>query len=140
MQPGVCYRLYPKMVHDAMLQFQLPEILRTPLQELCLQIKSLQLGAIASFLAKALQPPDALSVQNAVELLKTIGALDEAEELTPLGMTCSVFYFHLSSPVVVKLAGWICLVRAKWVIFLQIEMGRAWLTRNFFWIKTLICK
>ncbi|GKA13759.1 DExH-box ATP-dependent RNA helicase DExH1 isoform X1 [Tanacetum coccineum] len=84
-QPGVCYRLYPKLVHDAMLQFQLPEILRTPLQELCLQIKSLQLGAIASFLAKALQPPDALSVQNAVELLKTIGALDEAEELTPLG-------------------------------------------------------
>lgn len=92
-QPGVCYRLYPKMVHDAMLQFQLPEILRTPLQELCLQIKSLQLGAIASFLAKALQPPDALSVQNAVELLKTIGALDEAEELTPLGMMCSIFSF-----------------------------------------------
>ncbi|KAI7744279.1 hypothetical protein M8C21_018114, partial [Ambrosia artemisiifolia] len=85
-QPGICYRLYPKMVHDAMLQYQLPEILRTPLQELCLQIKSLQLGAIGSFLAKALQPPDALSVQNAVELLKTIGALDDAEELTPLGM------------------------------------------------------
>ncbi|XP_071690498.1 DExH-box ATP-dependent RNA helicase DExH1 [Rutidosis leptorrhynchoides] len=84
-QPGVCYRLYPKLVHDAMLQYQLPEILRTPLQELCLQIKSLQLGAIESFLAKALQPPDALSVQNAVELLKTIGALDDTEELTPLG-------------------------------------------------------
>ncbi|KAJ9559044.1 hypothetical protein OSB04_013658 [Centaurea solstitialis] len=84
-QPGVCYRLYPKMVHDAMLQYQLPEILRTPLQELCLQIKSLQLGAIGTFLAKALQPPDALSVQNAVELLKTIGALDDTEELTPLG-------------------------------------------------------
>ncbi|XP_023768072.1 DExH-box ATP-dependent RNA helicase DExH1 isoform X2 [Lactuca sativa] len=84
-QPGVCYRLYPKMVHDSMLQYQLPEILRTPLQELCLQIKSLQLGAVGSFLAKALQPPDALSVQNAVELLKTIGALDDREELTPLG-------------------------------------------------------
>ncbi|KAL8259783.1 hypothetical protein R6Q59_027736 [Mikania micrantha] len=84
-QPGICYRLYPKMVHDAMLQYQLPEILRTPLQELCLQIKSLQLGAIGSFLSKALQPPDALSVQNAVELLKTIGALDDAEELTSLG-------------------------------------------------------
>lgn len=73
------------MVHDSMLQYQLPEILRTPLQELCLQIKSLQLGAVGSFLAKALQPPDALSVQNAVELLKTIGALDDREELTPLG-------------------------------------------------------
>ncbi|OVA07164.1 Helicase [Macleaya cordata] len=84
-QPGVCYRLYPKMIHDAMPQYQLPEILRTPLQELCLQIKSLQLGTIAAFLAKALQPPDPLSVQNAIELLKTIGALDDTEELTPLG-------------------------------------------------------
>ncbi|XP_020259877.1 DExH-box ATP-dependent RNA helicase DExH1 [Asparagus officinalis] len=84
-QPGVCYRLYPKLVHEAMLQYQLPEILRTPLQELCLNIKSLQLGAVATFLAKALQPPDHLAVQNAIELLKTIGALDEIEELTPLG-------------------------------------------------------
>ncbi|XVE96278.1 hypothetical protein REPUB_Repub02eG0207300 [Reevesia pubescens] len=84
-QPGVCYRLYPKLIHDAMLEYQLPEILRTPLQELCLHIKSLQLGTVGSFLAKALQPPDPLSVQNAIELLKTIGALDDAEELTPLG-------------------------------------------------------
>lgn len=84
-QPGVCYRLYPKLVYDAMPQYQLPEILRTPLQELCLNIKSLQLGTVGSFLAKALQPPDPLSVQNAIELLKTIGALDEREELTPLG-------------------------------------------------------
>lgn len=84
-QPGVCYKLYPKIVHDAMLQYQLPEILRTPLQELCLQIKSLQLGTVGSFLAKALQPPDPLAVQNAIELLKTIGALDDGEELTPLG-------------------------------------------------------
>ncbi|XP_020094661.1 DExH-box ATP-dependent RNA helicase DExH1 isoform X2 [Ananas comosus] len=84
-QPGVCYRLYPKVIHDAMPQYQLPEILRTPLQELCLNIKSLQLGAVASFLAKALQPPDPLAVKNAIELLKTIGVLDDMEELTPLG-------------------------------------------------------
>ncbi|KAG5556410.1 hypothetical protein RHGRI_006865 [Rhododendron griersonianum] len=84
-QPGVCYRLYPKLIHDAMPQYQLPEILRTPLQELCLTIKSLELGTIGTFLAKALQPPDSLSVQNAIELLKTIGALDDSEELTPLG-------------------------------------------------------
>ncbi|CAM8927428.1 unnamed protein product [Rhodiola kirilowii] len=84
-QPGVCYMLYPKLIHDAMPDYQLPEILRTPLQELCLHIKSLQLGAIGAFLAKALQPPEALAVQNAIELLKTIGALDDHEELTPLG-------------------------------------------------------
>lgn len=87
-QPGVCYRLYPKLIHDAMPQYQLPEMLRTPLQELCLHIKSLQLGVISTFLAKAIQPPDALSVENAIELLKTVGALNEREELTPLGMLC----------------------------------------------------
>ncbi|CAL8170216.1 unnamed protein product [Prunus armeniaca] len=58
------------MIHDAMLQYQLPEILQTPLQELCLHIKSLQLGAVGCFLAKAYQPPDPLAVQNAIELLK----------------------------------------------------------------------
>lgn len=90
-QPGICYRLYPKIIHDAMPQYQLPEILRTPLQELCLNIKSLRLGTIASFLAKALEPPDPLSVQNAIELLKTIGALDDMEELTPLGRLRALF-------------------------------------------------
>ncbi|KAG0570050.1 hypothetical protein KC19_6G135700 [Ceratodon purpureus] len=84
-QPGVCYHLYPKLVYDSMLRYQLPEILRTPLQELCLQIKSLQLGSIASFLSKALEPPEVLAVQNAIDLLKTIGALTPEEILTPLG-------------------------------------------------------
>jgi len=97
-QPGVCYRLYPKLIHDGMAQYQLPEILRTPLQELCLHIKSLQFGAIESFLAKALQPPDALSVHNAIELLKTIGALDDTEELTPLGL-CSAYVFLYIFPI-----------------------------------------
>ncbi|KAJ4784387.1 ATP-dependent RNA helicase [Rhynchospora pubera] len=88
-QPGFCYRLYPKIIHDSMPQYQLPEILRTPLQELCLNVKTLQLGEAGTFLAKALQPPDPLSVQNAIELLKTIGALDDREELTPLGQHLS---------------------------------------------------
>ncbi|KAL3693342.1 hypothetical protein R1sor_006993 [Riccia sorocarpa] len=82
---GVCYHLYPKLVYDEMPRFQLPEILRTPLQELCLQIKSLGLGSICSFLSKALQPPEPIAVQNAIDLLKTIGALDDKEDLTPLG-------------------------------------------------------
>jgi ATP-dependent RNA helicase DHX36 len=75
-------------------QFQLPEILRTPLQELCLTIKNLQLGPVASFLAKSLQPPDPLSVKNAVELLKTIGALDDLEELTYLGLKFHCYPAH----------------------------------------------
>ncbi|XWS35012.1 hypothetical protein CRYUN_Cryun21dG0088800 [Craigia yunnanensis] len=84
-QPGECYHLYPRCVYDAFSEYQLPEILRTPLQSLCLQIKSLKLGSISEFLSRALQSPELLAVQNAIEYLKIIGALDENENLTVLG-------------------------------------------------------
>lgn len=84
-QPGECYHLYPRCVYDAFAEYQLPEILRTPLQSLCLQIKSLKLGSISEFLSRALQSPEILAVQNAIEYLKIIGALDENENLTILG-------------------------------------------------------
>ncbi|XP_038879207.1 DExH-box ATP-dependent RNA helicase DExH3 [Benincasa hispida] len=89
-QPGECYHLYPRCVYDAFADYQLPELLRTPLQSLCLQIKSLQLGSISDFLSNALQPPEPLSVQNAIDYLKTIGALDKKENLTVLGQHLSV--------------------------------------------------
>ncbi|KAK1553100.1 hypothetical protein Q3G72_028861 [Acer saccharum] len=84
-QPGECYHLYPRCVHAAFAEYQLPEILRTPLQSLCLQIKSLKLGSISEFLSRALQSPELLAVQNAIEYLKIIGALDQNEDLTVLG-------------------------------------------------------
>ncbi|XP_073002247.1 DExH-box ATP-dependent RNA helicase DExH3 [Typha latifolia] len=89
-QPGECYHLYPRCVYDAFADYQLPELLRTPLNSLCLQIKSLQLGTIGEFLSAALQPPESLAVQNAVQFLKMIGALDENENLTNLGRYLSM--------------------------------------------------
>ncbi|KAK8492608.1 hypothetical protein V6N11_030831 [Hibiscus sabdariffa] len=84
-QPGECYHLYPRCVYDAFAEYQLPEILRTPLHSLCLQIKNLKLGSISEFLSRALQSPKLLAVQNAIEYLKIIGALDVNENLTVLG-------------------------------------------------------
>ncbi|XP_021749282.1 DExH-box ATP-dependent RNA helicase DExH5, mitochondrial-like isoform X1 [Chenopodium quinoa] len=84
-QPGECYHLYPRCVYDAFAEYQFPEILRTPLQSLCLQIKSLKLGSISEFLSSALQSPELLAVQNAIEYLKVIRALDADENLTVLG-------------------------------------------------------
>ncbi|XP_073307661.1 DExH-box ATP-dependent RNA helicase DExH3-like isoform X1 [Primulina huaijiensis] len=89
-QPGVCYHLYPRCVYEAFAEYQLPELLRTPLNSLCLQIKSLQVESTIDFLSAALQPPEPLAVKNAVEFLKMIGALDESENLTPLGKFLSV--------------------------------------------------
>lgn len=89
-QPGECYHLYPRCVYEAFAEYQLPELLRTPLNSLCLQIKSLQVGSIGEFLSAALQPPKPLAVQNAVGFLKLIGALDENENLTNLGKFLSM--------------------------------------------------
>lgn len=61
-QPGECYHLYPMCVYEAFAEYQLPELLRTPLNSLCLQIKSLQLGTVGDFLSAALQPPESLAV------------------------------------------------------------------------------
>jgi hypothetical protein len=38
-QPGHCYHLYNGLRASLLDDYQLPEILRTPLEELCLQIK-----------------------------------------------------------------------------------------------------
>ncbi|OAE31756.1 hypothetical protein AXG93_4874s1190 [Marchantia polymorpha subsp. ruderalis] len=83
---GHCYCLFTRNRFEKLMRpFQLPEILRVPLVELCLQIKLLRLGRIASFLEQALEPPKAEAVLSAVDTLRQVGALDENENLTSLG-------------------------------------------------------
>lgn len=62
-----------------------PEILRTPLEELLLSIKVLRLGGVKDFLQRAINPPDLRAIDIALGLLESIGAVNKAEELTPLG-------------------------------------------------------
>ncbi|KAJ1088168.1 hypothetical protein NDU88_001327 [Pleurodeles waltl] len=88
-QPGYCYHLYNSLRDSLLDDYQLPEILRTPLEELCLQVKILKLGRIASFLHRLLDPPTTEAVDLAIKHLLDLNALDKQEELTPLG-------FHLA--------------------------------------------
>ncbi|XP_061045508.1 3'-5' RNA helicase YTHDC2 isoform X3 [Eubalaena glacialis] len=86
-RPGICFRLFSRLRFQNMLEFQTPELLRMPLQELCLHTKLLAPVncPIADFLMKAPEPPPALIVRNAVHMLKTIDAMDAWEDLTELG-------------------------------------------------------
>ena len=68
-----------------MLDFLPPEMLRRRLEELILQIKLLRLGAVRPFLSEALDPPESAAITRSLCFLIEVGALDEAEELTPLG-------------------------------------------------------
>lgn len=87
--PGKCYHLYNGLRASLLDAYQLPEIMRTPLEELCLQIKILKLGFIAHFLEKALDPPTEKAVGLALKNLQDLNALDRSENLTALG-------FHLA--------------------------------------------
>nr|CAD7588004.1 unnamed protein product [Timema genevievae] len=86
-QPGKCYHLFSSVRYYAMQKYHTPEILRLPLQELCLHTKLLAPAntPIADFLAKAIEPPSFVITRNAVQLLKTMDALDAWEDLTELG-------------------------------------------------------
>ncbi|NXA95847.1 DHX36 helicase, partial [Melanocharis versteri] len=85
-QPGHCYHLYNGLRASLLDDYQLPEILRTPLEELCLQIKILKLGGVADFLSKLMDPPSRDAVMLAINHLMELNALDMQEELTPLGV------------------------------------------------------
>lgn len=70
---------------DSDVVMQVPEMVRVPLEELALQIHLLNLGPAGDFLATVLQPPPEAAVEAALRNLRTVGALTEQEELTPLG-------------------------------------------------------
>lgn len=84
-QHGHYYSMASKMRYDSFEVAPQPEILRTDLQELCLQVKSMGIADIKKFLQKSIEPPPASSVEFSIEHLQALGALDEAENLTPLG-------------------------------------------------------
>ncbi|NXW61524.1 DHX34 helicase, partial [Eurystomus gularis] len=81
--PGVCYRLYAESDYDAFSPYPVPEIQRVALDALVLQLKSMGLGDPRTF--PFLEPPPLSSLEMAMRYLKAQGALDEAEELTPIG-------------------------------------------------------
>jgi ATP-dependent helicase HrpA len=82
---GICVRLYSEDDFDARPEFTDPEVLRTNLASVILQMASLGLGEIEAF--PFLEPPDRRQVRDGVALLHELQALDPsgAEPLTPLG-------------------------------------------------------
>ena len=82
---GYCFHLYSSARESSLADFTTPEILRTPLDALCLQIKVLRLGDVREFLAQAIEPPPEGAIASALRSLMELDAVDAADELTPLG-------------------------------------------------------
>lgn len=83
-KPGKCYRLYTESAFDSLEEATVPEIQRSNLAPTILQLKALGIDNIARF--DFLTPPPAELIVRALELLYSLGALDDYAKLTkPLG-------------------------------------------------------
>ncbi|PWC16320.1 ATP-dependent RNA helicase HrpA [Brenneria corticis] len=84
---GVCIRLYSEQDFLSRPEFTDPEILRTNLASVILQMTALGLGDIAAF--PFVEAPDKRNIQDGVRLLEELGAIQLAEnghyQLTPQG-------------------------------------------------------
>ena len=84
---GICIRLYSEQDFLSRPAFTDPEILRTNLASVILQMTSLGLGDIAAF--PFVEAPDKRNIQDGVRLLEELGAINTLEnghyQLTPQG-------------------------------------------------------
>ena len=84
---GICIRLYEQKDFDARPRFTDPEILRSSLAGVILRMKSLHLGVVEAF--PFLERPSGRAIADGYQLLAELGAVDAANELTPVGQELS---------------------------------------------------
>ena len=87
--PGVCVRLYAEDDYAARPRFTDPEILRTSLASVILQMLTLRLGNVEDF--PFIDPPDSRLIKDGYETLAELGAVDAERRITALGRELARF-------------------------------------------------
>lgn len=82
-EPGICIRLYSEEDFLGRPTFTDPEILRTNLAAVILQMLHLRLGRIEDF--PFIEPPDGKAIKDGFTLLQELSAVDVEGRLLPLG-------------------------------------------------------
>ncbi|CAD6499519.1 BgTH12-03631 [Blumeria graminis f. sp. triticale] len=83
--PGKCFRLYTESEYQALPEVTVPEIQRSNLASMILQLKALGIDNVARF--SFITPPPSELIIRGLELLYSLGALDEYAKLTrPVGV------------------------------------------------------
>ena len=80
---GVCYRLYTEADFNLRPAFTEPELLRTNLAAVVLQMKALDLGDIARF--PFMEKPDMRQIRSGLKTLEELGALNQRGGLSAVG-------------------------------------------------------
>ena len=82
-EPGICIRLYSEEDFLSRPEFTDPEILRTNLAAVILQMLHLRLGEIDRF--PFIEPPDGKAISDGFNLLQELSAVNRENQLTPMG-------------------------------------------------------
>ncbi|OJJ43805.1 hypothetical protein ASPZODRAFT_122885 [Penicilliopsis zonata CBS 506.65] len=88
--PGHCYRLYSSALYEGeFAEYTDPEILRTPIEGVVLQMKSMGLHNVINFPFPT--PPSRTGLTKAEKLLKNLGALSPEGKVTQVGHRLSTY-------------------------------------------------
>ncbi|MGH1472132.1 MAG: ATP-dependent RNA helicase HrpA [Cellvibrionaceae bacterium] len=86
---GICYRLYEEADFNTRPEFTEPEILRSNLATVILQMAQLRLGNIHDF--PFVEKPDRRLINDGYKLLEELQAIDSQGQLSPLGRQLTQF-------------------------------------------------
>ena len=84
---GICIRLYDEKDFTSRPRFTDPEILRSSLAGVILRMKALRLGTVEAF--PFLEAPRPKAIADGYDLLGELNAVDDENELTPIGQALS---------------------------------------------------
>ncbi|NOG60898.1 MAG: ATP-dependent RNA helicase HrpA [Proteobacteria bacterium] len=86
---GICIRLYSEEDFESRTEFTQPEILRTNLASVILQMKALNIGDIENY--PFINPPEKKLINDGMRVLQEINALDKHNKLTSIGRKIARF-------------------------------------------------
>lgn len=90
--PGSCYRLWSEQVHQTLIPHDPPEICRSDLAPLALDLAAW--GVTDAAALAWVDPPPAAALAEGRLLLRTLGALDEQGRITAAGKTMAALPVH----------------------------------------------
>ena len=125
-KPGKCYRLYTEAAFSRLSESTVPEIQRSDLAPIVLQLKALGIDNIVRF--NFITSPPSCLVTRAFELLYSLGAVDDYAKLTkPLGTRMAELSLEpMMAKVLLSAPGFGCLSEVLSIAAMISLQGSVW--------------
>ncbi|RAL09312.1 putative ATP dependent RNA helicase [Aspergillus homomorphus CBS 101889] len=129
-KPGKCFRLYTQQAYESLPEATVPEIQRSNLAPVIMQLKALGIDNIVRF--DFLTPPPAELVIRAFELLYSLGAVDDYAKLTkPQGMRMAELAVDpMMAKVLLSAPGFGCLSEILSIAAMVSLQGTVWVQHD----------